>query len=66
MKSLGKLSLTKVSVDEKNELVEVESILRSNIDKTLVDLRNTILFTETEKVTDIEKEKAAKEDNLRQ
>jgi hypothetical protein len=36
---------------EKNELVEVESILRSNIDKTLVDLRNTILFTETEKVT---------------
>ena len=36
---------------EKNELVEVESILRSNIDKKQADLRNTVLFSETEKVT---------------
>lgn len=36
---------------EKKELVEVESILRSNIDKSLNDLRNTILFTDAEKVT---------------
>ncbi len=33
------------------ELVEVDPILRSNIDKSLIDFRNTILFTETEKVT---------------
>ncbi len=38
------------SSDQK-ELVEVESILRSNIDKNLVELRNTILLTEAEKVT---------------
>jgi hypothetical protein len=36
---------------EKKDIVEVESILRSNIDKGLIDLRNTLLFSETEKVT---------------
>jgi len=36
---------------EQKELAEVESMLRSNIDKGMADLRNNVLFSETEKVT---------------